>query len=84
MEDGLNGEQMARQRAQDEIKQMAKKDLDAVKEEMKSQQRKSGSRMCSEASTGVGLGGSGTFARPPDLAARFNDTFFPRNTEFEG
>ena len=84
MEDGFKGEKMARQQAQDEIKQMAKKDLDAFKEEMKSLQRRSGSTVCSEASTGVGLGGSGTFARPPTLASRFNDIFLPRKMEFKG
>ena len=84
MEDGFKGEKMARQQAQDEIKQMVKKDLDAFKEEMKSLHRKSGCTVCSEASTGVGLGGSGTFARPPTLASWFNDIFLPRKMEFKG
>ena len=54
---------------------MAKKDLDAFKEGMKSLQRRSGSTVCSEASTGVGLGGSGTFARPLALASRFSFSY---------
>ena len=39
MEDGFRGDKVARRRAQDEIKQMVKKDLVAFKEEMKSLQR---------------------------------------------
>ena len=41
--DGFKGEEMARQQAQDEVKQRAKKDLDAIKEEMNSLQKKNGS-----------------------------------------
>ena len=51
---------------------------------MESLQRRKGSTVCSEASTGVGLGGSGTIARPPPLAPRFNDIFFPRKMESKG
>ena len=43
-------ERLATQQAQNEIKQMAKKDLDALKEEMKGLQMGSGSTVCSEAS----------------------------------
>ena len=43
-------ERLARQQAQNEIKQMVKKDLDALKEEMKGLQMGSGSTVCSEAS----------------------------------
>ena len=63
---------MTRQQAQDEVKRMAKKDLDALKEEKVCRGEV---EVCSEASTGVGLGSSGTYARPPALASRFNDIF---------
>ena len=65
---------------------MVKMDIDALKEEMRSLQRGSGNTVCSEASTGLGLGGSGTFARPqaPALASRFNDVFLPRKMELKG
>ena len=63
---------------------MAKKDLEALTEEMKSLQRRSASTVCSEASTGVGLGGSGTFARLPASASRFSEIFIPRKMEFKG
>ena len=63
---------------------MAKKDLDALKEEMKSPQMGSRSTVCSEASSGVGLGGSGTLARPPALASQYSKIFIPREMEFTG
>ena len=86
MEDGFRGDKVARQQAQDEIKQTVQTDLDVFKEEMKKKtlQKGSGCTVCSEASTGVGLGGSGTFARPPALATRLNDIFLPRKMEFKG
>ena len=53
-----------------------KKDLEALKEEMKSTtDGEADAQMCSEASTGVGLGGSGTFAGPPALASWFSEIF---------
>ena len=77
MEEGVRSEQQAIQQAQNEImkglkneenaKQMVHKDLAVLKEEMKNLKMGSGSTVCSEASTGVGLGASGTFARPPAL-----------------
>ena len=39
--------------------------------------------VCSEATTGVGLG-SGTFTRPPPLTFRWNENFVPRKMEFKG
>ena len=69
MEGGFKSEQLARQQAPNEIKQMVNKDLDALKEEMKSRQMGSGSTVCGEASTGAGLGVSSTFGRPPALAS---------------
>ena len=58
---------------------MVQKDFDVFKEEMKKNlQKGSGCTVCSEASTGVGLGGSGTFA------TRLNDIFLPRKMEFKG
>ena len=39
---------------------------------------------CSEASTGVGLGGSGTFATPPAFASRKSEIFIPRKMECKG
>ena len=44
----------------------------------------SGCTVCSEASNGVGLGASGTFARPPALASRKNEIFIPRKMELKG
>ena len=88
MEEGFKSEQQARQQAQSEImqglkdeenaRQMVPKDLEVLKEEMKSLQRRSGSTVCSEASTGVGLGGFGAFAGPPAYASQFSDIFIPR------
>ena len=49
MEEGFRSEQLARQQAQNEIKQMARKDLDAWKGKMKGLQMGSGSTVCSEA-----------------------------------
>ena len=47
-----------------------------MKEEIRQIQVGSGSTLCSEASTAVGKGASGTFARPPPgIAARLNDFF---------
>ena len=37
-----------------------------------------------EASNGVGLDASGTFARPPALASGYNDIYIPRNMELKG
>ena len=84
MEESLKNEQLARQQAQNKIQQMAKRDLDALKQDMKSLHMGSWSTACSEASTGVGLGGSGTFARPTALASRFSQIFIPRKVEFIG
>ena len=56
-----------------------------MKEEIRQIQVGSGSTLCSEASTAVGKGASGTFARPPPgIAARLNDFFVPRKMEFKG
>ena len=44
----------------------------------------SGCTVCSEASNGVGLGASGTFARPPALASRKNEIFIPWKMELKG
>ena len=43
----------------------------------------SSSTVCSEASTGVGLG-SGTLARPPPLSTRWDDPWVPRKLELQG
>ena len=43
----------------------------------------SGSTVCSEASTGEGLG-SGIFARPLPPSSRWSGTFIPRNMVFKG
>ena len=74
---------MARQPAQNEIKEMVKKDLDALKEEMKCHLVGSGSTFCSEASTGVGLGGPGTFAGLRAFASWFNEICIPGKMEFK-
>ena len=81
MEEGFKSEQQARHLAQSEImkglkdeenaRQMVQKDLEVLKEEMYSQQMGSGSIVCSESSTGVGLGG--TFAWPQASASQFGD-----------
>ena len=45
----------------------------------------SGSTVCSDASTAVGKGPSGTFARPPPgIGIRLKDFFMPRKMEFKG
>ena len=48
-EEGLRSEQLTRQEAQNEIKQMVRKDLDVLKEEMNNMRIGSGSTLCSEA-----------------------------------
>ena len=75
MDDGFKKEENARQ--------LVQKELMVMKDEIKNLMMGSGSTVCSEASTGMGLG-SGTFARPPPLSPRWNDTFIPRKMEFKG
>ena len=48
-----------------------------MKDEIKNLKMGSGSIVCSEGSTGMGLG-SGTFAWPPPLTSRWNEIFIPR------
>ena len=94
MEEDFRSEQQARQLAQNEImeglkneesaRQLVQRDLAIMKEEIKHLEMGSGSTVCSEASTGVGLGASGTFARPLALASRYNEIFLPRKMEFKG
>ena len=55
-----------------------KKDQDALKEEMKGLQIGSGRTVCSEASTGVRLGGSGTIVRPPSFCLPVQWNFHPK------
>ena len=93
MEEGFKKEQFARQQIQNEMvqgfeneenaRQLVEKELAVVREELKNFKIGNGSTVCSAASTGVGLG-SGTFARPPPLSARWNDIFIPRRMEFNG
>ena len=52
-----------------------------MKDELHNLKVGSGSTVCSEASTGMGLG-TGTFARPPPLTSRWNETFVPKKMEF--
>ena len=59
-------------------------DLAVMEEEIKNLKIGSGSTVCSEISTGVGLGGSGTFARPPSIASRYHAILIPRKMEFKG
>ena len=94
MEEGFKSEQRTRQLAKSETmkglkdeetaRQMVQKDLDILKEVIKSLQMGSGSTVCSEASTGVGLGSSDTFAWPPALASPFSEIFIPRKMGFKG
>ena len=71
---GFNNEENARQLVQNE--------LAVMKDKLKNLKMVSGSTLCSEASTGMGLG-SGTFARPPPLTSRWNEIFVPRRMEFK-
>ena len=43
-----------------------------------------GSTVCSEASTGMSLGGFGSFARAPPLVSQYSDIFIPNKIEFKG
>ena len=61
---------------------MVQKQLAVMKDELNNLKMGSGSIVCSEASTGVGLG-SGTLARPPLLTSRWNEIFVPRKMEFK-
>ena len=64
---------------------MVQNDMATMKEETRHIMLGSGSTVCGEASTAVGKGASGTFARPPpDFAARLHDFFVPRKMEFKG
>ena len=67
-------------RNEENARQMVRKDLEVLKEKMKNLKMGSGSTVWSEASTGVGLEASGTFARapPPALSSRYNEIFTPR------
>ena len=60
------------------------RDLAVMKDEVRNLKMESGSTLCSEAGTGVGLGASGTLARPPVLASWFNEIVIPRKVEFKG
>ena len=94
MAEGLRSEQQVRQQARKEImkglkseesaRQMVQKGLGVMKEEIKNFKMGSGSTVCSEANTSVGLGASGTSARPPALASRFDEIFIPRKMELKG
>ena len=60
-------------------------DLFEVKEQIRQLQHKSGSTVCSEASTTIGSGGFGTFSRPPaSIAARYQNHYCQRRMEFKG
>ena len=52
---------------------MVQKDLEVLKEEMKNLKMGSGSTVCSEASTGVGLGSFSTFARASASASHYSE-----------
>ena len=54
-----------------------------MKEEIKNLKMGTGSRVCSEASTGVGLG-SGTFARRPLLSSWRTETWIPKKWNSKG
>ena len=84
MEEGFTSEQQAGLKIDENARQLVSRDLDLMKEEIKNLRMESGSTVCSEASTGVGLGASGTFVRPPALASRYNEIFIPRKMEFKG
>ena len=75
MEEGFKNEENARKLVQNE--------LAVMKEEIKNLKMGCGSTVCSEASTGVGLG-SGTFTWSPPLTSRWNGIFVPRRMEFKG
>ena len=75
MEDGLLNEECARQNFQ--------KEMAVMKDEIKNLRVGSGSTVCGDASTGIGLG-SGTIARPPTLISRWNEMFIPRRMDFKG
>ena len=81
MEDGFKGEQMARQQAQDEIKQMAKKDLDAFKEEMRGEVE---TQCVAKRALEWVWEALAPAARPLALASRFSDIFLPRKMKFKG
>ena len=84
MEEGFKREQHARQQVESEIvqgfkneenaRQWVQKELVVMKDEIKNLKMGSGSTVCIEASTGMGLG-SGTFAQPRPLTSRWNETF---------
>ena len=93
MEQGFKNEQNATQLLRKEIAQGFKQrrkcetssqnESAVMKEEIKNLKMGSGSTVCSDAGTGVGLE-SGTFARPPPLSSRWAGTWIPRKMEFKG
>ena len=54
-------------------RKLVQNDLAVMKEEIKNLKMSSGSAVCSETSTGVGLSGSSTSAKPPSIASRYHD-----------
>ena len=97
MEERFRNEQQARQLAQREImnglrnevdaRQMVRNDTVTMKEEIGHIELGSGcgSTVGNDASTAVGKGPSGTFARPPPgFGNLLNDFFTPRKMEFKG
>ena len=71
-------------RNEEKARKVVQNDLAVMKEEIQKLKMESGSTVCSEASTAVDLGASGTFAKPPGIASRYNEVFIPRKMEFKG
>ena len=59
----------------EKARKLVQNDLAVRKEEIRKPKMGSGSTVCSEASTGVGLGASGTFARPQGVAFPCHEVF---------
>ena len=88
MEEGFRqqaqNERMKGLKNEENARQFVQRDLAVMKEEIKNLKMGSLSAVCSEAGTGLRLGASGTFARPPALACRYYEILIPRKMEFKG
>ena len=90
MEGGIKNEQQADnwpKGNEENARQMVQNDLMTIKEKIRQLElgSGSGSTVGSDASTAVGKGPSGTFARPqPGIGIRLNDFFIPRKIDFKG
>ena len=79
----LKDEMYAGFRNEEKARKPAQNDLAVMKEVIQKLKKGSGSTVCSEANTRVGLGASGTFAEPPGVASRRNEVLILAKMELK-